>query len=180
MPAAEHDRPARDPPGQLAGGDHRAGERHAADEQVEDVASVVGPAPGRAAADPSWSIASASAISAAAPPPTALNTLTSCGIAVIATRRAVTAPATAADGRAEHEHDERGRRAGPVVGQHHDGGQDRQRHPGRRDPVAAPGGGRRVHQVQAEHEADARPAGRPGGWWCRRPLTCAPSAAAGP
>ena len=38
--------------------------------------------------------ASPKAIRAAAPPPTALNRLTNCGIAVIRTRRAVTRPAT--------------------------------------------------------------------------------------
>ena len=40
---------------------------------------------------------SASAISAAAPPPTPLNSATICGIAVIFTRRAPTAPIDAAD-----------------------------------------------------------------------------------
>jgi hypothetical protein len=45
--------------------------------------------------DPRWEMASLNAMSAAAPPPTALNRLTSWGMAVIFTRRAMTRPAAA-------------------------------------------------------------------------------------
>ena len=46
---------------------------------------------------------------AAAPPPTALNSDTSCGIAVIFTVRAVYRPAPAADQEADDDDDQRGR-----------------------------------------------------------------------
>ena len=101
------------------------------------------------------------ATSAAAPPPTALNSETSCGMAVIATRRAryrpmpppMRKPTTMMhDGscrqpaRAQEQPDERG---------HHG-----QRHAAGRQAVAAARRGRRVHLVQAEHERGR--AGQPG------------------
>ena len=101
------------------------------------------------------------ATSAAAPPPTALKSETSCGMAVICTVRAIHRPTPAADGEADHD-DGDGRRAQPArpSGQVGDGHQDRQRHAAGREAVAGSSRGRRVHLVQTEHEAGG--AGQPG------------------
>ena len=87
-PAAGHvDGLAGDQALQLAAGDERAGEGDAADERAEDDEdrSVVDGAPPA----PTSRMKSSMATRAAAPPPTALKSDTSCGIAVIFTVRAV-------------------------------------------------------------------------------------------
>ena len=98
------DRPAADQLAQLREGDHAAGERDAADQRREDDrdrgrCSRAGPAAGSEL----WK--SASATSAAAPPPTPLNSATISGIAVIFTARAAYAPIGAGD--RHHDQDRR-------------------------------------------------------------------------
>ena len=110
--ARDEDRLARDQALELAAGDERAGERDRADERAEDDEDRrVDTAP-RCSSRMKSSIAT----SAAAPPPTALNSDTSCGIAVIFTPRPVYRPGAAADQEADDDDRERGRRSGRLHG----------------------------------------------------------------
>ncbi len=77
---------------------------------------------------------------AAAPPPTPLNSATICGIAVIFTRRAATAPKRAAD---HHRDDHPDVVVQPVLAERR---RDRERHARRADPHAAPRA-RRVREI---------------------------------
>ena len=92
------------------------------------------------------------AMRAAAPPPIALKSDTSCGIAVIFTVRAVYSPSPPPMRDADDDDDPAGRRD-PAVGGEEDGGRaDREGHAagGQEVPVAGRGG--RVHPHQADDE----------------------------
>ena len=89
--AGERDRPAAEELLQLRERDERAGERDRADQRREHGRDAIGVVVEVAVA--MWN--SASATSAAAPPPTPLNRATICGIAVIFTLRAPTTPTAA-------------------------------------------------------------------------------------
>ncbi len=84
------DRPTADQLLQLRERDHRARERDAPISADATIAAETSPCSRPGSGARLWN--SASATSAAAPPPTPLNSATICGIAVIFTRRAATAP----------------------------------------------------------------------------------------
>ena len=98
------------------------------------------------------------AMSAAAPPPTALNSDTSCGIAVIFTVRAVYRPAPPPTATPTDDDPQAlALMPSPIscCGEDEDGGgADGEGHAAGRDEVAVAGGGRRVHPHQADDERD--------------------------
>ena len=112
LAARDVDRLARDQALELAAGDERAGERDRADERAEDDEDRR-----VERARPSSSrMKSSMATRAAAPPPTALNSDTSCGIAVIFTVRAVYRPAPPPIRNPTTMIDQRRRRSGRLHG----------------------------------------------------------------
>ena len=102
------------------------------------------------------------AMRAAAPPPIALNSDTSCGIAVIFTVRAAYRPAPPPIGEADQD-DRPGGRADAVavelLGEDEDRGRpDGEGHAAGRHEVAVAGGGRRVHPHRGPMTNAAAPA----------------------
>ena len=102
---ANDDRRAADAAGQLAEGDHRAGEGDRADEGAdEELELVARRACGTGRPIDAGLLTAAMAISTAARPTSECIAATSSGICVICTRRATTAPIDAADRHAAEDH----------------------------------------------------------------------------
>ena len=106
--------------------------------------------PRRSSRPPAKRWNSASAISAAAPPPTPLNRATICGIAVIFTVRAPTRPTAPPIAIADRD---QAVVAEAVLGERDD---DRERHSGRADPVALARVLRRREEAEREDEGHDR------------------------
>ena len=145
------DRPPADQLLQLRERDQRAGERDepiSAERTIATAAldaDVAGRRPDRV-------VELASATSAAAPPPTPLNSATICGIAVIFTARAPYDP----DRGADRHPDQRSTSSCVTTWRRENVTTIANSHPDRADPVAEPRAPRRREEPQREDEADDR------------------------